>query len=229
MIRKGFAFVILLSLTAAGFAEERRDVIQSPVVRVSESLPAKPPARPTPGEGVLIRKILSPGAILSQRRISGQTGGNPAFTLSPRDATLQVIAKKSIAISVRYVIQRLSIGDPKVADVVSISRNEFLVSGKTPGTTNLIVWSDTGRKYVFTLLVRADAEALARGIEEIFPGEPLKVLAVKDTLVLSGAASRDDVRKAVADLAEFFAPKKVINLVRVSSPPIQIALKVQIA
>ncbi|MFQ5912353.1 MAG: type II and III secretion system protein family protein [Nitrospinota bacterium] len=157
------------------------------------------------------------------------TAQPPSYRLSNGATALQVTAKKSLVMTVPYTIRRISVGDPDLADVATISPNEFLVSAKVPGTTNLIIWDDGGRKFVFDLLVQADAKALAQGIEEVYPGESVTVRAVKDTLVLSGVTSRDEVKKVVGKMAESFAPKKVINVVRIGDLPIQISLKVRIA
>ncbi|MFQ6090578.1 MAG: type II and III secretion system protein family protein, partial [Candidatus Bipolaricaulia bacterium] len=79
------------------------------------------------------------------------------------------------------------------------------------------------------ILVQADAEALAKGIKELYPEESLEVRAIKDTIVVSGVTARAEVRERVGQIAEAFAQKKVVNMVRVEELPQQIALKVRIA
>ncbi|MFQ5692729.1 MAG: type II and III secretion system protein family protein [Nitrospinota bacterium] len=214
----------------------KKVVIEGPAVPVNEFSSRRNGRHP---EGNGSRVVNSGVPVLKQRRVKSQLLAQaaqfrsipktPSYPVDEGVTTLRVTAKKTMIISVPYTIQRVFVGETKLADVRTISSREFLVSAKTPGTTNLIVWDERGRKFVFTLLVQADAEALARGIREVYPKESLKVSAVKDSIVLSGVTARSDVKKVVGKMAESFAPKKVINLVRVDALPVQISLKVRIA
>ena len=67
--------------------------------------------------------------------------------------------------------------------------------------------------------LQAEAEALAKGIKEIFPKESLTVRTIKDTIVISGLTPRDEVRNFVSQFAKTLAPTKVINLVSVQRRP----------
>ncbi len=127
------------------------------------------------------------------------------------DFTLTV--GKSLLLSVPYTIGRMSVAEPDVADIATISRQEFILSGKTPGVTNLILWDEGDQRFVYNILVQADAEALAQGLKELYPEERLSVQAIRDNLVISGVTNRADVRETVGRIAESFAPKKVVNLV----------------
>ncbi len=153
----------------------------------------------------------------------------PSYELNNKGHSLRLSVGKSLIISVPYTIRRISVGAPKVADVATISGHQFMVSAKAPGVTNLIVWDEGDQQSIFNLLVQADVEALAQGIKELFPEESLTVRAIKDTIVVSGVTARADVRESVGQIAEAFGQKKVVNMVRVDQPPIQIALKVRMA
>ncbi|MFQ5912354.1 MAG: Flp pilus assembly protein CpaB [Nitrospinota bacterium] len=131
-----------------------------------------------------------------------------------RDGTsLRLTAGKSVMVSVPYSVQRISVAEPKVADVITISPSQFLVSGKNPGVTNVIVWDKSDRTFIFNLLVQVDAEALEEGINKLYPQESLTVRAVKDAIVISGMTAGTDVRDGVGRIAEIFAQKKVVNLI----------------
>jgi len=54
---------------------------------------------------------------------------------------------------------RVAIGNPEVADVKQINREELLLSGKAIGSTTLIIWMTDGRKDVSTVIVAAGKSA----------------------------------------------------------------------
>lgn len=54
---------------------------------------------------------------------------------------------------------RVAIGNPEVADVKQIGQDELLLSGKTIGSTTLIIWMENGRKDISTVVVTAGKSA----------------------------------------------------------------------
>jgi pilus assembly protein CpaC len=50
---------------------------------------------------------------------------------------------------------KIAIGNPEVADVKQISKDELLLTGKTLGSTTLIIWQPDGRKDISTVVVAA--------------------------------------------------------------------------
>lgn len=170
----------------------------------------RPLARALLGVFVLAGAVRDGLAQQSERQPATQL---PSFEMSRSGTTIRLTAGKSVMFSVPYTIRRIAVAEPKVADVVTISERQFLMTGKKAGVTNILVWDERGRTSIFDLLVQADAEALAKGIKELYPEEPLRVRAVKDTIVLSGVTARPGVREIVGQMAEAFAPNKVVNLV----------------
>ncbi len=167
------------------------------------------------------------GQAFSQEEAPGPPGS--PFEVSSGVTGLRVTLGKSIIISVPYVIQRISVAEPGVADVVTISNDQFLLSGKAPGVTNLILWNEAGANFLFNVVVQADAETLNQGIKDLYPEEEISIQAIKDTLVISGVTEHATVKDTVGQIAESFAPKKVVNLLKVEAPPKQVSLKVQFA
>jgi pilus assembly protein CpaC len=54
---------------------------------------------------------------------------------------------------------KVAIGNPEVADVKQISKDELLLTGKALGSTTLIVWQPDGRKDISTVVVAAGKSA----------------------------------------------------------------------
>jgi len=53
----------------------------------------------------------------------------------------------------RYVqesgLSRVAVGNPEIADVQLLSARDFLLVGKKPGSTTLLVWGANGRRSIW--------------------------------------------------------------------------------
>lgn len=59
------------------------------------------------------------------------------------------------------LMEKVVIGNPEVADIKLISDEELLVTGKTAGTTSLIIWRKNGEKDIVTVVISAAKSAKA--------------------------------------------------------------------
>ena len=84
------------------------------------------------------------------------------------------------------VLDRVSIGNPDIADAVVVSAREVVVNGKTAGTTSLLLWDRAGGRAVYSVRVTADAPMLEREFRTLFPGEDIRARAVGNTVILEG-------------------------------------------
>ena len=136
----------------------------------------------------------------------------PAARTAPRRAPLErtrigppitLVAGKSTLLHLDSTIERLSVGNPAVADVTLISPVELYLLGKTFGTTNLILWREDGPTTIIDLSVSLDTQALRERLRALLPSETgITVEAAADSVVLSGVVSsamRAEQAAAIAD------------------------------
>jgi pilus assembly protein CpaC len=126
-------------------------------------------------------------------------------------------------------IVRISVGDPAIADVMVVSRNQFYLVGKKVGSTNVHIWSSGNRLTIFDVSVGADSKSILSVFSEIFPDEKnIKVSSAGESLILMGQVS-DAARVQQAVLvAQEFTGKKVLNMMTTDHLP-QVLLEVKIA
>ena len=148
--------------------------------------------------------LCAPGLGLAQRSSSSLL---PVPADSPRHTeigpALILVAGKSTLFRLDGPIERVSIGNPAVADVTLISPGELYLLGKTFGSTNLIVWRRSGPTTIFDLSVELDTAALRDRLRSLLPGETgIEVQSAADAVVLSGlvsSAMRADQAVTIAD------------------------------
>jgi pilus assembly protein CpaC len=166
--------------------------------------------------------LLFPIMVRSQERPQGAIR-----TYTPQK--LNLVVGRSLVIDTPAAVKRVSLANPEIADTVVISPRQIYLTGKAPGTTNLTLWGTDDRVYsVFDVAVSADLSQLKEKLQEILPGENLKVIAAHDSLTLSGEASSTSNLSQAMAISEAFAPKKVVNLAQVGGVN-QVMLEVRVA
>jgi pilus assembly protein CpaC len=129
-----------------------------------------------------------------------------------------------------YPIQRVSVADPDVADIVLISNREIYLNGNAPGVTNISLWGKE-RFSSTRVSVEPDVSILKEKLFKILPKEKIAVEAAGDTVVLSGEVSGPTILETALALAAPYAggkKDKVVNLLHVGGVQ-QVMVAVRVA
>jgi pilus assembly protein CpaC len=144
----------------------------------------------------------------------------PMKTLDPQQ--LSLVVGKSTVVDTPTPIKRASLADPQVADAIVLSPRQIYITGKGYGTTNLTLWGrDDQVIAVFDLDVGVDLGRLKKHLGELLPDETnLHFKGTHDHVTLSGTVSSEGRLQQVLAVAEAYAPKKVLNFLKVYPEPI---------
>lgn len=119
--------------------------------------------------------------------------------------SMSLVVGKSTLLRLPGPIQRISVGNPAVADVTLISARELYLLGKSFGSTNVIMWRKGGPTTIIDVSVSADASALQARLRALLPDEQeIQVSAAADSLVLSGVVSSAQKASQAVQIAESF-------------------------
>lgn len=139
-----------------------------------------------------------------------------------------VVVKGQTALIVQQVaLQRLSIADPEVAEVFAVSPREVMINGKELGSTSLLLWDTSGGRRLYTVEVMPDTATLRQTVRQLYPNEPVSVIANGAAVILSGVVSSAQVGQRVVQIAES-AGFRVINALQAPAAP-QVMLQVRFA
>ncbi|MDO7630991.1 MAG: type II and III secretion system protein family protein, partial [Loktanella sp.] len=123
----------------------------------------------------------------------------------------------------------LSIANPGIADISSLSDRTIYVLGKEPGRTTLTLLGADGRLITnVEVHVTPDIAEFKERLEQILPGENIEVRTANTGIVLSGTVSSISRLDRALELAERYAPDRVSNLMSVGGTQ-QVMLKVRFA
>lgn len=143
--------------------------------------------------------------------------------------TLDVPLNRAVVVESGTPFAELSIANPAIADISTLSDRTVYVLGKSPGATTLtLLGADGDLISNVTVRVQPDLGEFKERLGQILPGEPIEVRSANDGIVLSGTVSSIVRLDRALELAERYAPGRVSNLMGVGGTQ-QVMLKVRFA
>lgn len=121
--------------------------------------------------------------------------------------TYPVRLYKSTVLSFPRAIKQISVGNPGVADILILRRQQLYVVGKNLGTTNVVAWDESGNIISsFDVEVTHDLDSLKDKLHQLMPGEDIKVYSAQEKLIISGELSSASRLDAARELASGYLP-----------------------
>lgn len=144
-------------------------------------------------------------------------------------STLNVPMNRAVVVESDSPFAEISIANPGIADISTLSDRTIYVLGKAQGRTTLTLLGADGRLLTnVEVQVTPDLAEFKERLKQILPGEPIEVRTANDGIVLSGTVTSAAALSRALDLAERYAPEKVSNLLTVGGTQ-QVMLKVRFA
>jgi pilus assembly protein CpaC len=172
------------------------------------------------------------GTIMAAGLLLGQPlwANSSATMISAQSSNVQeldLVLGKSTVLDVPVAIKRASLANPAIADAMVLSPKQIYVTGKGFGSTNLTLWGkDDQILAIFDVEVVLDVARLTQKFSRLLPDETnLRIVCSNDHLTLAGTVSSPAKLSQALAVAEAFAPKKVINLLKIY-PELQSEVKV---
>jgi pilus assembly protein CpaC len=143
--------------------------------------------------------------------------------------SLNVPMNRAVVVESDVPFAELSIANPGIADISTLSDRTIYVLGKAPGRTTLTLLSPDGKLISnVDVQVTPDVAEFKERLQQILPGEHIEVRTANDGIVLSGTVSSSAKLDRALDLASRYAPDRVSNLMSVGGTQ-QVMLKVRFA
>ncbi len=160
--------------------------------------------------------------------------GGPTYN---SDGMIHVPIYQSRNVNLKRNAQRVSVGNPDIADILILRQRELYIVGKSLGTTNVMVWDEEDALVdVLNVEITHDLASLRSRLHSFIPDEAIDVHSSQGQLVLSGEVSSLIQMNKAVDLATAYADaaggeeggSKVLNLLSVGGGH-QVMLEVVVA
>jgi pilus assembly protein CpaC len=110
---------------------------------------------------------------------------------------------KSRVLTSSVNVERVSVGNPDIADILILRARELYVLGKDLGTTNVLLWDgDDNLVGSVSVEVTHDLEGLKQKLYELMPNENILVYAAQRSIVLAGTVTNVLNMDAALQIAE---------------------------
>src|SRR6478672_10185277 len=140
---------------------------------------------------------------------------------------LDVPVNKSQVLRAARPYTKALIGNPDNADIVPITDTSVYVLGKKTGTTSLTLYDRANRLIaVVDVVVGPDVTTLKRQLSEMIPAEQISASMSNDSVVLEGMVRNAVEADRAVQIAQTYAPGKVVNLLSLGSSQ-QVMLEVR--
>ncbi|MER5171747.1 type II and III secretion system protein family protein [Thioclava sp. GXIMD2076] len=144
-------------------------------------------------------------------------------------APLAVPMNRAVVVESDQPFTELSIANPGIADITTLSDRTIYVLGKLPGRTTMTILGADGKLISnVEVQVTPDIAEFKERLKQILPGENIEVRTANDGIVLSGTVSSTGKLDRALDLANRYAPDRVSNLMSVGGTQ-QVMLQVRFA
>jgi pilus assembly protein CpaC len=163
--------------------------------------------------------------------VTGTVGPASAQSLRVQGSTvadtLSVAMNRAVVVESDTPFAELSIANPGIADISTLSDRSIYVLGKAPGRTTLTILGPNGDLIAnVDVHVAPDVAEFRERLRQILPSEPIEVRTANDGIVMSGTVSSISRLDAALQLAERYAPGRISNLMTVGGTQ-QVMLRVR--
>ena len=131
---------------------------------------------------------------------------------------LDVPVNKSQVLRADRPYAKALIGNPEIADVLPLTDDSLYVLGKKPGTTSLTLYDSRNHLIaVVDVVVGPDVISLKRQLSELMPAGDIGARISNDSVILQGIVPDAVAADRAVQIAETYAPGKVVNLLSIGS------------
>jgi pilus assembly protein CpaC len=152
------------------------------------------------------------------------------LTAGPGARVLDLPLGKSAIIELPTDVRDMLVTNPLVADAVLRSPRRIYVLGLTAGATDAVFFDEAGRRILqLNIRVGQDTSLLSSTLNNVIKGGTIKVVPLKDSVILSGVVmNAADSDKASRIAAQFVSSEdKVLNMLSIAGKD-QVMLEVRI-
>jgi len=177
-----------------------------------------------------VAAALAAGALLAAPTPAwAQEAGIVALSDDVHAGELQVPVNKSQVLKSDRPYAKALIGNPDIADVLPLTSQSLYVLGKKAGTTSLTLYDKGNRLIaVVDVVVGPDVISLRRQYGDSLKGSDVSARISNDSIILEGVVPNAVEADRAVQIAETYAPGKVVNLLSIGSSQ-QVMLDVRFA
>jgi len=172
------------------------------------------------------------GFVLTAPMASSVVAQNAVLSVSRGavSSRISVSVNKAVVVDIDRPFNELSVANPAIADIASLSDRSIYVLGKTPGATTLTIFDQDGQLIAnVDVRVSPDIAEFKERLAQILPGERIDVRTANNGIVLSGRVSGARKVAQAMELARLYVDPELVRNMMVVGGSQQVMLQVRFA
>ncbi len=147
---------------------------------------------------------------------------------APMGESLHLVVGRSLFVNTKHRLSRVFVTNPAVLDSYTASPNQIVLTAKSPGTSNLILWDETGQSQAYFVASDMNIDTLRDSLKQALPAENIDVRQSEGRIILSGTVGTDAIADSAVKIATLYS-KDISNSMVVNPANVkQVKLKVRI-
>jgi len=111
---------------------------------------------------------------------------------------------RSVIVETTLEVDRASVVNAEIADVQPISATQLLITGRSYGHTNVVLWGGQDKQYLLDVVVDLDLETLNSTLRAIDPQSTVEAKPVLGNILLCGTVSSAERASRMMEVADLF-------------------------
>lgn len=137
------------------------------------------------------------------------------FKVQNASERMEMTVNTSRILTLDQKIWKAQVNNPDVLEHTPLSPTQLQVWAKSPGVTQVNLFSEDNRVFTVDVIVYGDAQALNALLKAQFPNASLKVIPVGTGVLISGFVDQPEHARLIVQIAEKYYPE-VIDAMQVS-------------
>ena len=144
-----------------------------------------------------------------------------------QDGELRLVVNQTRILRTARPYIRVSIASPDVADVTPLAPDTLLISAKSTGSTQMVLWDEDDRAQTLLLNSEADMREIKERFNRLLPDEQIEVIDLRGRLALRGRVTSVEVAQRALQIAEAYSDQ-VVDFMEVNGAQ-QVTLEIRFA
>ena len=140
--------------------------------------------------------------------------------------TIGVDVGRSAAVKAPWPVARISITDPKIADVQQLDPSQILLQGKAMGITDLFLWNEEDEMWRARIKVGIELDTIESQLHQLFPQSQLRLTQTEDVVFLAGNLRRAEHAVQISKFMDAMGVKYVNLTSVVGVQQVQVQVRV---
>lgn len=112
----------------------------------------------------------------------------------------------SVVVETSEPMNRVQVVEANIAKIEPVSAKQYVITGVGYGSTQVMLWSESGERQVLGLNVELDVSLLNEKIREIDPQSTAQASSLHGNIILAGTVSGPEVAERIVRLSTLFIP-----------------------